>query len=33
MTKNTDPLTGETLKIKAVFPDEDMKLRSVASGT
>ena len=27
LTKNIDPLTGETLKIKAVFPPDDMKLR------
>ena len=26
LTKNIDPMTGETLKIKAVFPDDDMKL-------
>ena len=26
-TKNIDPMTGETLKIKALFPDEDMKQR------
>ena len=26
LTTNIDPMTGETLKIKAVFPDDDMKL-------
>ena len=26
-SKSTDPMTGEMLKIKAVFPDDDMKLR------
>jgi len=31
LTKNTDPMTGETLKIKAVFPDDDMKLRCECS--
>ena len=25
-TKSTDPMTGEILKIKALFPDEDMKI-------
>ena len=26
-SKSTDPMTGDTLKIKALFPDDEMKLR------
>ena len=26
-SKSTDPMTGEILKIKALFSDDDMKLR------
>ena len=26
LTKNIDPMTGETLTIKTVFPDDEMKL-------
>ena len=26
-SKSTDPMTGETLKIKALFPDDEMNLR------
>ena len=26
-SKSTDPMTGEILKVKALFPDDEMKLR------
>ena len=26
-SKSTDPMTGDILKIKAIFPDDEMKLR------
>ena len=26
-SKSTDPMTGDTLKIKTLFPDDEMKLR------
>jgi hypothetical protein len=29
-TKNIDPMTGDTLRVKALFPDEDMKQRCSA---